>query len=313
MRKLFMTVVALMGATTLFAQSDIVATFQQAVANAKAKNYTEAIDQFQSIIDESWDIEEPDANQQKAIMGAKKFIVTCYSNMGNAAAASGDYATAIENFTIAAETAYLYDDIAAMNKNNALVGQVYQAQGADAFNNGDYATAIDVFSKGFAADPRNTDMGLNLARSYFNSDRYEEGMGVCRKIAALNPEKFGEAVETAKQLMNDNTNNQIVKLTEANDFDGIILLAGSLEDAALAQKVIMQAYYNKKDFAKMVELSKAALEAQATDEGRSDIHYLTGVAYYESDNFEAAKAELLNVTAGDYVEVAKSLVASMAE
>jgi tetratricopeptide (TPR) repeat protein len=313
MRKLFMTVVALMGATTLFAQSDIVATFQQAVANAKAKNYTEAIDQFQSIIDESWDIEEPDANQQKAIMGAKKFIVTCYSNMGNAAAASGDYATAIENFTIAAETAYLYDDVAAMNKNNALVGQVYQAQGADAFNNGDYATAIDVFSKGFAADPRNTDMGLNLARSYFNSDRYEEGMGVCRKIAALNPEKFGEAVETAKQLMNDNTNNQIVKLTEANDFDGIILLAGSLEDAALAQKVIMQAYYNKKDFAKMVELSKAALEAQATDEGRSDIHYLTGVAYYESDNFEAAKAELLNVTAGDYVEVAKSLVASMAE
>lgn len=308
-----MTVVALMGATTLFAQSDIVATFQQAVANAKAKNYTEAIDQFQSIIDESWDIEEPDANQQKAIMGAKKFIVTCYSNMGNAAAASGDYATAIENFTIAAETAYLYDDVAAMNKNNALVGQVYQAQGADAFNNGDYATAIDVFSKGFAADPRNTDMGLNLARSYFNSDRYEEGMGVCRKIAALNPEKFGEAVETAKQLMNDNTNNQIVKLTEANDFDGIILLAGSLEDAALAQKVIMQAYYNKKDFAKMVELSKAALEAQATDEGRSDIHYLTGVAYYESDNFEAAKAELLNVTAGDYVEVAKSLVASMAE
>lgn len=313
MRKLFMTVVALMGATTLFAQSDIVATFQQAVANAKAKNYTEAIDQFQSIIDESWDIEEPDANQQKAIMGAKKFIVTCYSNMGNAAAASGDYATAIENFTIAAETAYLYDDVAAMNKNNALVGQVYQAQGADAFNNGDYATAIDVFSKGFAADPRNTDMGLNLARSYFNSDRYEEGMGVCRKIAALNPEKFGEAVETAKQLMNDNTNNQIVKLTEANDFDGIILLAGSLEDAALAQKVIMQAYYNKKDFTKMVELSKAALEAQATDEGRSDIHYLTGVAYYESDNFEAAKAELLNVTAGDYVEVAKSLVASMAE
>lgn len=313
MRKLFMTVVALMGATTLFAQSDIVATFQQAVANAKAKNYTEAIDQFQSIIDESWDIEEPDANQQKAIMGAKKFIVTCYSNMGNAAAANGDYATAIENFTIAAETAYLYDDVAAMNKNNALVGQVYQAQGADAFNNGDYATAIDVFSKGFAADPRNTDMGLNLARSYFNSDRYEEGMGICRKIAALNPEKFGEAVETAKQLMNDNTNNQIVKLTEANDFDGIILLAGSLEDAALAQKVIMQAYYNKKDFAKMVELSKAALEAQATDEGRSDIHYLTGVAYYESDNFEAAKAELLNVTAGDYVEVAKSLVASMAE
>ena len=63
MKKLFLTVVALMGATTLFAQIDVVATFQQATANAKAANYTEAINQFQSIIDASWDIEEPDANQ----------------------------------------------------------------------------------------------------------------------------------------------------------------------------------------------------------------------------------------------------------
>ena len=47
MKKLIMTVVALMGATTLFAQTDVVATFQQGLANAKAANYTEAIAQFQ--------------------------------------------------------------------------------------------------------------------------------------------------------------------------------------------------------------------------------------------------------------------------
>ena len=40
MKKFFLTVVALMGATSLFAQMDVVATFQQATANAKAANYT---------------------------------------------------------------------------------------------------------------------------------------------------------------------------------------------------------------------------------------------------------------------------------
>nr|MBR2110761.1 hypothetical protein [Alistipes sp.] len=58
MKKLIMTVVALMGVTTLFAQTDVVATFQQGLANAKAANYTEAIAQFQEVVDASWDIEE---------------------------------------------------------------------------------------------------------------------------------------------------------------------------------------------------------------------------------------------------------------
>ena len=46
MKKLFLTVVALLGATTLFAQTDIVATFQQGAANAKAGNLEEAIEQL---------------------------------------------------------------------------------------------------------------------------------------------------------------------------------------------------------------------------------------------------------------------------
>ena len=83
MKKLILTVVALMGATALFAQTDVVATFQQGLANAKSGDYTTAINNFQEVIDASWDIEEPDANQTKAIAGSKKFIVTCYNKMGD--------------------------------------------------------------------------------------------------------------------------------------------------------------------------------------------------------------------------------------
>ena len=123
MKKLFTTVVALMCATTLFAQTDVVATFSQGLANAKAGNFAEAIGQFQEVIDAGWDIEEPDANQQKAIAGSKKFVVTCYNKLGIAAYNAKNFEEAIANFTEAANLAELYEDVAAMNKNRAYVGQ----------------------------------------------------------------------------------------------------------------------------------------------------------------------------------------------
>ena len=311
MKKLIMTVVALMGATTLFAQTDIVALFQQGLANAKAKNYTEAIAQFQEVVDASWDIEEPDANQLKAIAGSKKFIVTCYNKLGVAAFNAKNYEEAIANFSEAANLAELYEDVAAMNKNRALVGQVYQVQGADAFNSGDYATAIEVFSQGYAADPRNTEMALNLAESYFKSDMYQEGMKICTKIAGMNADKFAEAIAEAQAKMDMYTNNEVAKLQMANDYDGIIAMAAELEDAAMAAKITMQAYYGKKEFAKMVEVSAAALEAQTTDEGRSDINYLLGVAYNEMGQFEQAIAAMKSVTAGNNVANAAAVIEAL--
>ena len=311
MKRLIMTVVALMGATTLFAQTDVVATFQQGVANAKAQNYNEAIAQFQEIIDASWDIEEPDVNQQKAIQGSKKFIVTCYNKMGVAAINAKNYDEAVANFSEAANLAELYEDVAAMNKNRALVGQVYQVQGADAFNSEDYATAIEVFSKGYAADPRNTDMALNLAESYFKSDMYQEGMKICTKIAGMNADKFAEAIAAAQEKMHMYTNNEVAKLQMANDYDGIIAMASELEDVAMAAKITLQAYYGKKDFNKMIELSESALAAQTTDEGRSDIYYLLGVAYNEKEQFDNAVAAMKSVTAGANVANAQAVIAAL--
>ena len=311
MKKLIMTVVALMGATALFAQTDVVATFQQATANAKAGNFTEAIAQFESVIEAGWDIDEPDANQLKAIAGAKKFVVTCHNKMGIAAINAKDYAAAVEHFTNAANCAELYEDLAAMNKNKTMIGQVYQVQGADAFNSGDYATAIEVFSQGYAADPRNTEMALNLAESYFKSDMYQEGMKICTKIAGMNADKFAEAIAAAQEKMHMYTNNEVAKLQMANDYDGIIVMAEQLDDKAMAAKITLQAYYGKKDFNKMIELSESALAAQATDEGRSDIYYLIGVAYNEKEQFDQAIAAMKNVTAGANVANAQAVIAAL--
>ena len=306
-----MTVVALMGATALFAQTDVVATFQQATANAKAGNYAEAIAQFESVVEAGWDIDDPDANQLKAIQGSKRFIVTCYNKLGVAAVNAKEYDAAIEYFTNAANSAEIYEDLAGMNKNKTMIGQVYQVQGADAFNSGDYATSIEVFSKGYAADPRNTEMALNLAESYFRSDMYQEGMKICTKIAGMNADKFAEAIAEAQSKMDMYTNNEVAKLQMANDYDGIIAMAAELDDAAMAAKITMQAYYGKKDFNKMIEASAAALEAQTTDEGRSNIYYLLGVAYNEKGQFDQAIAAMQQVTAGSNVANAAAVIEAL--
>ena len=311
MKKIIMTVVALLGATSLYAQTDVVATFQQGLSNAKSGNFTEAISQFEAVIDASYDIDEPDANQQKAIAGSKKFMITCYNKMGVAAVNAKSYDEAIEHFTNAANYAELYEDVAAMNKNKSLIGQVYQVQGADAFNSEDYTTAIAVFSKGFEADPRNTDMALNLAESYFRSDMYQDGMRICTSIAGLNADKYAEAIAEAQAKMDMYTNNEVAKLQMANDYDGIIAMAEQLDDAAMAQKITMQAYYGKKNYAKMVELSEAAIAAQTTDEGRSDVYYLLGVAYNEMEQFDNAIAAMKNVTAGANVANAQTVITAL--
>ena len=182
---------------------------------------------------------------------------------------------------------------------------------ADAFNSEDYATAIAVFSKGYEADPRNTDMALNLAESYFRSDMYQDGMRICTAISGLNADKYAEAIAEAQAKMDMYTNNEVAKLQMANDYDGIIAMAEQLDDAAMAQKITMQAYYGKKDYAKMVEISEAALAAQTTDEGRSDVYYLLGVAYNEMEKFDNAIAAMKNVTAGTNVANAQAVITAL--
>ncbi len=247
-----------MCSVTLFAQSEIVSTFNEAVTAAKGKNYSEALDLFNKVIDEGIDSE--DATVQGLVTKSKSLVSTCYQSMGTA----GNYDEALANLQKAAETAELYDNARALAKAKQTIANVYQAQGADAFNAGDYATAIEVFSKGYEANPRNTDMALNLAESYFKSDRYQEGMAICADI-----EKLPEAIAEAQAKMSLYTNNEVAKLQMANDYDGIIAMAEQLDNEALAKKIALQAYLGKKDYNKVIELAEAAAVRMGTHKNSS--------------------------------------------
>ena len=66
----------------------------------------------------------------------------------------------------------------------------------------------------------------------------------------------------------------MAELQAANDQDGIIAMADKMLTQnpanALAQKIRLQAYLTKKDYAKVIELGEAAAAAQPDETEKSD-------------------------------------------
>ena len=147
----------------------------------------------------------------------------------------------------------------------------------------------------------------------FKSDKFNEGVKVCSEVAALPSPKYDAAIAQAKKTMAQYTNNKIATLQQANDFDGIIAMAESIADKALAQRVLVQAYFLKKDYAKVIEIGEAAAEAQTDDEGKSAVYFNLGSAYNAKENKAKALECLKKVTAEPYATPAKAAVAELSK
>ena len=318
MKKLFVLAIALLAAVSLPAQ-DLTAIYNEAAAAYGAKNYAGAAAKFEQVIEQGMDSEEA----ASLVATAKKTLPNCYFYLGGALKAK-NYDEALKNFTKSAELAELYGDMNQMAKANGWVAKMYQIQGGDAFNNKDYVTAAGIFEKGYKADPDNTDMALNLAMSYCemfmntgDMAQYEKGMDVYEAIAAKTHPKYAEAAAKAKEMMALYTTNMVAKLQEANNFDGIIAAADAMlaknPTSALAEKVRLQAYANKKDFSKVIELADGAANAQTDPEDKSLMYYLLGAAYNAKEMKPQAIAAFQKVTAGPAAESAKAALAELSK
>ena len=310
MKKIFVSAVALMAALTLSAQ-DVTTLFNEAGAAFNAKDFAGAAAKFEQVIDLGIDNDEV-ASQ---VATAKATLPKCYYYLGGAAIKSQNYDEALKQFSKSAELAELYGDMTQMSKSNGWVAKIYQIQGGDAFNNKDYVTAASVFEKGYKADPDNTGMALNLAMSYCEMGEYEKGMDIYEAIAAKTHPKYAEDVAQAKEMMALYTNNKVAGMQQAGDFDGIITMADAqLEKnpaSALFQKVRLQAYSGKKDYAKVIELGQAAADAQTDEEDRSLMYYVLGAAYNAREMRDQAIAAFQKVTAGEAAENARAALAEL--
>ncbi|MBQ2992977.1 MAG: tetratricopeptide repeat protein [Alistipes sp.] len=315
MKKVVLMAVALLSFAMVSAQSagEIVAKYNEGAAALQAKDWTKALANFESVVKGGADSE--DSNVVNCVATAKKYIPTCYQRIGTAAAGRKDFATAIENLTKAAEKAELWGDMQGKAKSNMILAKVYQVQGGEAFNAEDYITAVAVFEKGYAANPRNTDMALNLAESYFKLGEYQKGMDVCNNICGMNATKYADAIASAREKMSMYTNNEVARLQQAGDNDGIIAMAEVMlstdPTSALAEKIRIQAYNNKKDYDKVIELGETAALAQTDDENKSDVYFILGAAYNAKEMKPQAIVNLEKVVAGSSVEPAKAALAEL--
>lgn len=315
MKKVVLMAVALLSFAMVSAQSagEIVAKYNEGAAALQAKDWTKALANFELVVKGGADSE--DSNVVNCVATAKKYIPTCYQRIGTAAAGRKDFAAAIENLTKAAEKAELWGDMQGKAKSNMILAKVYQVQGGEAFNAEDYITAVAVFEKGYAANPRNTDMALNLAESYFKLGEYQKGMDVCNNICGMNATKYADAIASAREKMSMYTNNEVARLQQAGDNDGIIAMAEVMlstdPTSALAEKIRIQAYNNKKDYDKVIELGETAALAQTDDENKSDVYFILGAAYNAKEMKPQAIVNLEKVVAGSSVEPAKAALAEL--
>ena len=310
MKKLFVSVIALMAVATLSAQ-DVTAIYNEAAAAYGAKDYAGAAAKFEQVIDQGLDNEEA----ASLVATAKATLPKCYFMLGGASLKGQDYEAALTNFTKSAELAELYGDMTQLAKSNGWVAKIYQIQGGDAFNNKDYATAASVFEKGYKADPDNTSMALNLAMSYCELGEYEKGMEIYEAIAAKTHPKYADDAAKAKEMMALYTNNKVAEMQGAGDYDGIIAMTDAqLEKnpaSALFQNVRLQAYANKKDYDKVIELAQGAIDAQTDEEDKSLMYYLLGAAYNAKEMRPQAIEAFQKVTAGAAVENAKTALSEL--
>ena len=312
MKKLLVSVIALLATVSLSAQ-DLTAVYNEAAAAFGNKDFAGAAAKFEEVIDKGMD----DETAASLVATAKTTLPKCYFMLGGSALKTKNYEEALKNFTKSAELSELYGDMNQMAKSNGWVAKIYQIQGGDAFNNKDYAPASEIFAKGYAADPDNTGMALNLAMSSGDMSQYEKGMEIYEAVAAKTHPKYAEDAAKAKEDMALYTNNMVAKMQAANDFDGIIKMADDLlaknPQSALAQNVRLQAYANKKDYAKVIELGQAAADVQTDPADKSLMYYLLGAAYNAKEMKPQAIAAFKQVTDGPAAENAKAALAELSK
>ena len=202
-----------------------------------------------------------------------------------------------------------------MSKSKTMIARLYQMQGGEFFNNKDYAAAAAIFEKGYKADPRNTKMALLLAMSYCEMGEYTKGMDIYSAIAAMTNPKYAEDAAKASEMMAFYTNNEVAKKQAANDFDGIILMADDMlvknPTSPIALKVRLEAYFNLKNYTKVIELAEAAAAAQVNEDDKGIIFFNLGASYNAKEMRDQAKVALQKVKSGPAFESAKAALAEL--
>lgn len=312
MRKFVFMVAALFSFAVASAQSDVVTNFNSSLDALKANDFATAIPLLEQVIIDG-DMEE-DETILNCVKNAKVQLPVAYMKAGLMEAKAQNFDAAIEKLNAAMSKAKMYNNSKVAQAAGKALAQVYQVQGGTPFNEGDYATAAAIFAKGYEANPRETKLAMLLAESYFKMNDYENGMKVCEEVMALpNTSLFEAGKAEAQEKMKMYTNNKVAELQKNNDFDGVITMAATIADQALAQRITLQAYFMKKDYAKVIEMGEATAELQTNEEDKSAVYFNLASAYNAKEMKPQAIAAFSKVTTEPYLTPAKEAIAGLSK
>lgn len=318
--KMFKIITAAAAATLLsfgaYAQdyNSVVEKYEKATELVQGKNFAGAIPALEGVISEGLELGD---EALEVVSNAQKLLPTCYFRVGGGYVQAQDWNSAITNFEKAADLAELYGDVNTGKNAKVWIGRSYTAMGGVAFNNEDYATAAEIFAKGYEADPTNTDLALNLAKSYGEMGDLEKAFGIYNDIMGLTHSKYAEAVAKAKKDMEYYQTIDISNALEAKDYakaneliDGIL---ATDPDNATVNMMLIQAANNQSNWAKIIANGEKAASLQSDEEMKSTVHFFLGVAYQNTDNKAKAIENYRKVTAGPRVDTAKAQIAALSK
>jgi tetratricopeptide (TPR) repeat protein len=141
--------------------------------------------------------------------------------------------------------------------------------------------------------------------SYCEMGDLTKGGEVYKQILSLTHSKYDADKATAKEKFTNyllaaaSTNATESKFDEALVYTNEIIALDSL--SAVGNKLLVQLYNSKQDYAKVAELAGNAAALQATPEEQSDLYYMQGAALSNSDKLTEAIEAYKKVTAGNNV------------
>lgn len=306
---MLLAAVAIFAVSGLSAQtvSEVNAKYNEAAALIQAKNFKDAIPVLEQTVEMGLNAGD---EASATVQSAQKLIPTCYFQYGLALCRENRFEEALPVLDKAVSYAELYQDVKVLSNAKRLISQTYTALGANAFNSEQWDKAIEIFSKGYEANPTDTDLALYLAESYAMAGDYENGLKIYHDIVALE-ERHSRYAEPAAKAREKIVYYQTLRAVEAAKAGNEPEVYAIVEDILSvdpsnpeANLLRIQTATNNQEWSRIIEWGEASAQAQTDEAMRSDIYFMLGAAYQNTENKDAAIANYRKVTAGGNVAAA---------
>lgn len=245
---------------------------------------------------------------------AQKLLPTCYQQKGANLYKEQKIDEAIAAFSKAEDMADLQGDVMMSRKMGRTISQLYMMQGINSFNSKDYTKALESFQQGIKQDPENIQLAYFTAKSYAELNQLDQAIELYKQVITAGTEnsKYAKQAADAKADMDNYLLVAASTAAQAGDVEKVKTYVEAIPENADANLLLIQTANNLKKYDVVVASGATAYAAQTDDARKSDIAYLTGVAFQNTGNSAKAIEWLGKVTAGDNVAAAKQLKTDIA-